>query len=206
MSPSMAPFFPEDQGERKILVASGAVALAIEFIVLIMAGWNGHWLSHPQKTSVDTSNYIEAQIFEIPEETHLVEQSKPIAPAKHEMTISKVVDKGREAKPDENKIQDENQTQSGAPLAPTHGPVAIFSPSPHIPAYLQDKELHVSVVIDFLVSALGQSTPRLVGSSGNEELDAIALEAAQKWQFRPGEKDHHPIDAKVRLRIVFEVK
>lgn len=75
-----------------------------------------------------------------------------------------------------------------------------------IPAYLQNQELKTSVVIDFFINSQGGVTPRLVGSSGNEELDAIAIEAVKKWQFRPAENDHHAIDSKVRLRIVFEVK
>jgi len=75
-----------------------------------------------------------------------------------------------------------------------------------IPSYLQDQNFKTSVVIDFFVSALGSVTPKLVGSSGNEELDALALNTAKKWQFRAAEKDHHTIDSKVRLRIIFEVK
>ena len=199
------PLMLETDDDRRVLLGCAAVALALELMLLIVLGWSRHWLSHPQKAD-DISNFIEAQIFELPPEAHLIDQIKPLAPVKHEVAISKKVNQGRETKPDENKIQDENQTESGAKLAPTHGPVAVFSPSPHIPSYLQDKELHVSVVIDFFVSALGSTMPRLVGSSGNEELDAIALEAANKWRFRAAEKDHHPTDSKVRLRIVFDVQ
>ena len=198
-------FEPDEKYERKTLSASLLAAVFIEALFLTTIGWNSHWLAHPVKTD-HTENFIEAQIFELPPEAQLVEREKPTAHVKSEATLSKVPNKGREAKPDENKIQEENQTQSGTQLAPTHGPIAIFSPAPKIPAYLQDKELHASVVIDFFVSASGTTTPRLAGSSGNEELDAIALGAARKWQFRPAEKDHHTVDSKVRLRIVFEVQ
>jgi TonB family protein len=61
-------------------------------------------------------------------------------------------------------------------------------------------------VIDFFVDSQGESTPRLVGSSGNEELDAITLATVKKWQFRPAEQDGKPIDAKTRLRVEFEVQ
>jgi len=196
-------FFEPDAGfERKLLRRSLVAALIFELLALTAFGTNWHWLAHPPKTD-DTSNFIEAQIFELPPEAQLME--KTAVHAKPEVTISKTPNKGREAKPDE-KVQEENQTQSGSQLAPTHGPVAIFSPSPKIPAYLQDKDLHTSVVIDFFVTAQGIATPRLVGSSSNEELDAIALAAAKKWQFRAAEKDHLPIDSKVRLRIMFEVQ
>lgn len=186
--------------------ASAGIALLIEAVALTLAGWNGHWMVHPKK-SADTSNFIEAQVYEAPKETHLVDQAKPVAaPARHEVTLSKIPNHGRQAKPEESKIQEENQTESGPKYAPTHGPIAIFSPPPVIPSYMQDRDLKASVVIDFLVSGQGNTTPRLVGSSGDEELDAIALAAVKKWQFRPAESDHHPIDSKVRLRIVFEVK
>jgi len=198
-------FFEMEIRERKTLLVSLAGAFLIETLLLTAFGWNGHWLAHPQKTEQDTSNFIEAQIFELPPEAQLTERTKPIAALKPEVTLSKVPNKGREAKPNET-VQQDNQTQSGTQLAPTHGPVAVFSPAPKIPAYLQDKDLHASVVIDFFVTAQGVTTPRLVGSSSNEELDAIAIAAAKKWQFRPAESAHQPIDSKVRLRILFEVQ
>jgi TonB family protein len=206
MSSDLGDFFIQDDTDRKILLWSGILAAMLELTLLTAMGIQSHWLAHPASKSDGRENFVEAQIFELPKENRLVEQNKPVALARHEVTLSKEANKGREAKPDENKVQDENQTESGPKLAPTHGPVAVYSPSPHIPAYLQEKELHVSVVIDFFVSAQGQTTPRLVGSSGNEELDAIAIDTAKKWQFRPAETDHKAKDSKVRLRIVFDVQ
>jgi TonB family protein len=193
--------------DRRTLIRAFFTAVAIELLVLTLAGWNGHWLAHPGRTEVDTSNFIDAQIYELPPEAKLMDRLKPVAPIRKEVAISKTVDRGRKAEPqEEHPVQDENQTEGGPPLAATHGPVAIFSPAPKIPAYLQEKELHASVVIDFFVSARGVATPHLVGSSGNEELDALAIASAKQWRFRPGEADHKPIDAKVRLRILFEVQ
>lgn len=205
MSVNTASTLLEDRGDRRGLGLALIAGVVIESFLLTLAGWNSHWLAHPQAPPTD-SNFIEAQIFEVPVESHLVEPSKPLTRAKPEVALSKAVAKGRSALPSEAQTDEQNQTAGGSTLAASHGPVAIFSPSPVIPSYLQDKDLHASVVIDFLVSAQGQTTARLVGSSGNEELDAIALTTAKKWQFKPGEKDHQAIDSKVRLRIVFEVK
>ena len=91
-------------------------------------------------------------------------------------------------------------------LASTHGPVALYAPPPQIPVYLQDQDIKTHVIIDFLVNQQGGTNPRLVSSSGNEELDAIALETAKKWIFRPAEKDGKKIESKVRLRIIFVVQ
>lgn len=201
-----ADFLPSlEHGTRKVTWAAVSAALLLEVIVLVAVGTHEQWLGHHTKAT-DVANFIEAQVF-VPQETHLVEESKPqAAPAKPEATVSKDPNQGRVAKPEEKVASEENKTDSGPKLAPTHGPVAIFSPAPKIPSSLQEADLHTSVVIDFLVSADGSAIPRLVGSSGNEELDAIAIASVKKWRFHPAEQDHHPLDAKVRLRILFEVQ
>jgi TonB family protein len=200
-----ADFLPSREHEsRRVTWAAVGVALLVEAVLLVAVGTHESWLGHRAKTT-DESNFVEAQVF-VPEQTHLVEEKPQAAPAKPEATISKVPNKGREAKPEEKAAPEENKTENGPQLAPTHGPVAIFSPAPKIPAYLQEADLHASVVIDFFVAADGTASPRLVGSSGNEELDAIALESVKKWRFHAAEQDHHPLDAKVRLRINFEVQ
>jgi TonB family protein len=99
----------------------------------------------------------------------------------------------------------QNQVDAGQALGPTHGPVAFYAPAPTIPAYLRDQNLKTSMVIEFLITAQRAVTPRLLSTSGNEELDAIALKTTSKWQFKPAAKDNVPMDSKTRLRIVFEV-
>jgi len=194
------------KADSKVLLVSGVAALALEFVVLTSLGIYDHWLAHPQKQGLDTTQFVEAEMVQVPDEPKLEENKKVNIPVQREATLSKVAGKGREAKPQEKQLSENNQTQAAPPLGPTHGPVSVFAPQPLIPSYLQDQNFKTSVVIDFFVSALGSVTPKLVGSSGNEELDALALNTAKKWQFRAAEKDHHTIDSKVRLRIIFEVK
>jgi TonB family protein len=192
----------------KVLVKSALAAFAIEAVLLTAVGWDKHWLAHPQKTTgQDDSRFVEAQMFEVPAEAHLVEEKKVVAaPVHHDMDLSRSPDKGRSVKDHPAHLEEENQTVTGPKISANHGPVAMYAPPPVIPAYLKNQELKTSVVIDFYVNTLGIAAPRLVNSSGNEELDAIAIDTAKKWQFRPGEKDGKPIESKVRLRIVFEVK
>lgn len=190
--------------DSKILLKCTTIAFVLEFSILTFLGWQSHWLAHPQKTGLDTSKFIEAEVVQIPKENHLVEEKKIAAPKTPEAVLSKVPGKGKKA-PEKNPLEDENQTKSGPPLAPTHGPVAFYAPPPVIPDYLRDQDLKASAVIDFYITAQGSVNPRLVGSTGNNELDALALATAKKWQFRPAEQNHKPIDSKIRLRIIFQV-
>lgn len=199
----------DDPSQSKLLIRSACLAFLIEAILLTAIGWHEHWLAHPKKVDpFDDSHFIEAQMFQIPSEAHLVEEKKSHLPPppKHEITLNKEPEKGKATQTDQNKMEEQNQTESGHELAATHGPVVLYAPSPVIPPYLQNQEFKTSIVIDFYITAQGNVSPRLVTSSGNDELDAIALNAVKKWQFRPAEQDHKPIDAKVRLRIVFKVE
>lgn len=196
------------QESKGVIKQAALAAFLIEGVLLTAVGWHSHWLAHPQKTTgIDPSHFVEAQVFEMPEQAHLVTHEKNPTVAKPEPVLSRVVDQGRKAKPSDSAMADQNQAQSGnnPPVAPTHGPIPVFTPSPVIPSYLQNQDVQTSVVIEFLVTAQAVVTPRLLSSSGNEELDAIALSTANKWKFRAAEDNHKVIDSKVRLRIVFEV-
>lgn len=190
-----------NQEETQILYKTAIAAFFIEFIILTAFGWEGHWLAHPQKTGLDETKFIEAEIYQVPK-LHLMEEKKIVVKAK-EMAVSKKVSSTKtQSQPQE---PEKNQTESGDNFAANHGPVAIVAPPPVIPTYLQDQDLNSSVVIEFFVNNQGVAVAKLIGSSGNEELDAIALSTVKTWQFRPAEQNHKPIDAKVRLRINFQV-
>jgi TonB family protein len=198
----------EPQSESKILWICAGSAFVFEFLILTSVGISQHWLAHPQKTNgLDQDKFLEATMMQLPGDAHL-QEAKPIEKAPKEVAISKKPEQGRKAKPNESPVEEKNQTQGGnnISLGPTHGPVAVFAPPPVIPSYLQNQELKANVVIDFFITSQGSVMPKLVGSSGNEELDAIAINTAKKWQFRAAENDHKPIDSKVRLRIVFQVQ
>jgi TonB family protein len=188
--------------EARAFRSAALFALILEAAALALLGLSqSRWLSHLGR-AVEAADYIEAQVMSLPEEAHLV--SRDAAAAAPEEVLSKVAGRGKKAKPGQ-KLEDKNQTQAGPALGATHGAVALYAPAPVIPPYLRDRELKASVVIEFLVSAQGQAEPRLLGSSGSEELDAIALSTVRKWRFAPAEQEHHPVDSKTRLKILFEV-
>jgi len=192
-----------NEEDSKVLYRTAIAAVIIEFIILTAFGWQGHWLAHPQKTGLDETKFIEAEIYQIPKApAHLTEEKKIIVKTK-EIVVSKKLSGSHTQTV--TTPPEENQTESGDNFAANHGPVAIVAPPPVIPSYLQDQDLSSSVVIEFFVNAQGVALPKLIGSSGNEELDAIALATVKTWQFRPAEQNHKPVDAKVRLRINFQV-
>jgi TonB family protein len=170
--------------------------------------WQKHWLAHPQKTtSLDESRFIETEIYQTPEQAHLTEDTPSLIPKpQSEHTLSTQPLSGKMSPTQTPLTEEQNQTTAGPKISENHGPISVFAPPPVIPPYLQDRELQAHVVIDFYINTQGVASPRLAGSSGNDELDAIALTAVKKWVFRPAEAGGKPIDAKIRLRIVFVVQ
>jgi TonB family protein len=189
------------QNERKVFWLSVCLALVTEFAVI---GFSGMHFIFPT-VAPPHQDVPDAEIVTLPdEEPHLVSAQAP-AKAAPEETLS---EKKTNAAPSAKSLSEptSNQVQKGKPLSATHGPVLIDSPSPVIPDYLKSQDINAKVVIEFSVFASGEVSPRLLVSSGNEELDQIAIATAKKWKFYPAENAHKAIDAKVRLRILFEVK
>lgn len=151
----------------------------------------------------DNADYIDAQILQLPANAHLSgaeavkDEDEVYFNPRHKSRVKR--------KETVKKTETQNQVNQGPDLGPTHGPVALYAPSPVIPIYLRDQKLKTSVVIEFLITAQGLVTPRLLESSGTPELDSIALSTVAKWKFKPAAKDNVPIDSKTRLRILFEV-
>lgn len=187
--------------DEKRLRQAAPIAVALEFLFFLAMGL-GHlpFLRNP----FDSADYVEAQIVELPANAHLT--GATATKDEDEVVFSRKQSRKKKAdKKEPPKAPQQNQVDQGPDLGPTHGPVALYAPAPVIPAYLRDQNLKTSVVIEFLITAQGVVTPRLLDSSGNDELDAIALRTASKWRFKPAANNNIPIDAKTRLRILFEV-
>lgn len=193
-------FLHDREDEKRFRKAAG-IALGFELFFFLALGFqNLPFLRNP----FDSADYVEAQIVQLPPNAHLT-GAEAVKDEDEVVFSHKQSHKKKAEKKEQPKAPQQNQVDAGPDLGPTHGPVALYAPAPVIPAYLRDQNLKTNVVIEFLVTAQGGVTPRLLSSSGNEELDAIALKTASKWQFKPAAKDNVPIDSKTRLRILFEV-
>ena len=197
----MSPNILNSEEDRRQLSKAAGLALILELLFFTTLGL-GHLPIF--RNPFDSAQYVDAQILQLPANAHL---SGATATKDDDEIVFNPRKKPRKQtkKQEPPKASEQNQVNEGPNLGPTHGPVALYSPAPVIPAYLRDQNLKTNVVIEFFISAQGQVTPKLLDSSGNDELDAIALNTVKKWQFKPAASDNQPIDSKTRLRIVFEV-
>ena len=61
-------------------------------------------------------------------------------------------------------------------------------------------------VVDFLVGTNGKPiSVKIAKSTEVDELDKLALRAANQWRFKPATRDGEPIESRVRLHIEFQV-
>lgn len=191
----------------KLLYRCALAAFLLEVLTLMgISTYQSGFFSASSKSTLDEDQFIDAQMFEfptqIPAQLTEVKKVRPVSRTA-EPKLSKVPHKGISTPVT---LEEENQTQEAPPSSPDHGPVAVYAPSPIIPSYLQHQDLKAHVVIVFYIPATGKIAPRLIRSSGNEELDALALRTVQRWEFQPAVKDNAPVDSKVSLKIVFKVE
>ena len=83
--------------------------------------------------------------------------------------------------------------------------VPVSKPEPTLPDDLRDADLNASFEALFTVHADGTATVKVVSGTGNAALDALALDAARRWTFRPATRDGQPVESYLRLRIEFDV-
>jgi len=94
-----------------------------------------------------------------------------------------------------------------APHAPTLiEPSLVYGPKPTIPDDLLGSDLDTTLQAVFTVHANGNVDVKLLKSSGNEELDSIALGTAKTWKFSPATLDGKPVEQQVRLNVEFQVQ
>ncbi len=84
--------------------------------------------------------------------------------------------------------------------------VPTHSPQPTIPDDLRSEALDKTFVAEFVVGPDGTPTEIKVSqSTGNDELDKIALDTAKQWRFKPATRDGAPVESRIRLHIEFQV-
>ncbi len=96
------------------------------------------------------------------------------------------------------------------PVPPPAAPVVtaavpVSEPKPAIPDDLRDSDLSTAFDALFTVHTDGTASVKMVSSTGNQMLDALALDAARRWTFRPATRGGQPVESFLRLRVEFRV-
>jgi protein TonB len=95
---------------------------------------------------------------------------------------------------------------------PKHVPVYAepeqdYWPQPSIPDDLRSETFEKNFVALFTLGPDGKPIDvKMTQSTGNAELDDIALKTAKKWRFKPATLDGTGVESKVKLTIEFRVE
>ncbi len=92
--------------------------------------------------------------------------------------------------------------------APPPAPVVVAAeplsqPRPTLPDDISVDDIHSPFEALFAIGKDGTATAKMLASTGDTRLDALALDAARRWTFRPATVDGKPVDSFRRLRIEF---
>lgn len=194
--------------DTQILLLSCLLALLLQGGgIVLFSVWRS---SPPAPPAAEVLPPLEAQIYQAPPpEEHLKSEKAAVHNAPQKAVRINTAPTAATTAPAANLkslFDEKNEVEKGTTKTEDHGPIVVSSPSPKIPSYLLNDILKASVVIEFRISAAGVAEPALIKSSGNEELDAIALKTARTWKFQPAVGGGKSIDSRIRLRINFEVQ
>ena len=85
-------------------------------------------------------------------------------------------------------------------------PSVIYKVEPEYSKEALKKKLQGTVVLRIEVDTSGRARNVRVVQSLGMGLDEEAIKAVQKWQFKPGEKDGHPVTVGATIQIQFRLR
>ncbi len=97
-------------------------------------------------------------------------------------------------------------TPRPTPKGPTRDAEATRQAQPDIPDELRQEQFKSYVRARVVVHADGSFDVSLRGSSGNSQIDDLALSALQRWKWKPALKDGEPVESTQYFRFDFEVQ
>jgi len=85
-------------------------------------------------------------------------------------------------------------------------PVPIKTPPPVYPHALKAEGASGVVAVTIVVDETGAVISCKVSKSTRDDFNAPAIEAVQKWKFKPAQKDGVPVKMKVTIPIRFSIE
>jgi periplasmic protein TonB len=140
-----------------------------------------------QKAEKDRSKAIPEKTVEMPKTPNIPEQTQ-------RESVSKAADK-------------EGETGSGRQIIREARPLYRSNPPPKYPAVARRRGFQGNVVLEVLVSQIGNVIDlRVLSSSGYPILDRAAKSSVKQWTFEPGMRGQKKVKMWVRVPIRFELK
>lgn len=85
-------------------------------------------------------------------------------------------------------------------------PEMLKTPAPEYPFAMRSNRLEGDVVVEFTVDATGRVRNAFAVKSSNSSFERSAIQAVEKWRFKPGIKDGRPVStARVQQLITFRI-
>ena len=84
--------------------------------------------------------------------------------------------------------------------------MARVQPGPTYPYEMSRAGISGNVVVEFIINANGDVIETQVKSSSHREFEVPAMQAVQKWKFKPGRKGGRAVSTRVSQLIEFNLE
>ncbi len=85
-------------------------------------------------------------------------------------------------------------------------PEVVDHPTPVLSADLRAQDFQGQALLLFVVDDAGRAQPHLLQSTGNAQIDALALDAARHWTFKPALDKGKPVAAQLQVEMQISVE
>ena len=85
-------------------------------------------------------------------------------------------------------------------------PVARVQPQPAFPYEMSRAGISGDVVVEFIISSNGDVLDTRIVRSSHREFEIPAMQAVQKWKFKPGRKGGRPVNVRASQLIEFNLE
>ena len=85
-------------------------------------------------------------------------------------------------------------------------PIARVQPGPQYPYEMSRAGISGDVVVEFIINASGDVIQTQVIKSSHREFEVPAMQAVQKWKFKPGRKGGRAVSTRVSQLIEFNLE